>query len=138
MHHRNNGIIYRFGWHRKRADEWQPTTNSKIENYKHYRPLKVFMSSILFLLHRKLVDALSKFQKQPFRVVLRKRRSENMKPIYRRTPMPKCEFTLWSGCHTHCDCKYSQNTFSYKHLWVVASEICYYSSRKSQWYEISY
>ena len=31
-------------------------------------------------------------QKQPFRGVLRKRCSENMQQIYRRTPMPKCDF----------------------------------------------
>ena len=53
------------------------------------------------------------FQKQPSRGVLRKRCSENMQQIYRRTPMPKCDFneialqvvlrcfieiTLWHGC----------------------------------------
>ena len=31
-------------------------------------------------------------QKQPFRGVLRKRLSENMQHIYRRTLMPKCDF----------------------------------------------
>ena len=31
-------------------------------------------------------------QKQPSRGVLRKRCSENMLQIYRRTPMPKCDF----------------------------------------------
>ena len=30
--------------------------------------------------------------KQPPRGVLRKRYSENMQQIYRRTPMPKCDF----------------------------------------------
>ena len=34
----------------------------------------------------------SNFQKQPSRGVLRKRCSENMQQIYRRTPMPKCDF----------------------------------------------
>ena len=33
------------------------------------------------------------FQKQPSKVVLRKRCSENIQQIYRRTPMP-----LWHGC----------------------------------------
>ena len=33
-----------------------------------------------------------KLQKQPPRGVLRKRCSENMQQIYRRTPMPKCDF----------------------------------------------
>ena len=32
------------------------------------------------------------FQKQPSRGVLNKRCSENMQQIYRRTPMPKCNF----------------------------------------------
>ena len=31
-------------------------------------------------------------QKQPSRDVLRKTRSANMQKIYRRTPMPKCDF----------------------------------------------
>ena len=31
-------------------------------------------------------------QKQPFRGILRKRCSENMQQIYRRTPMPKFDF----------------------------------------------
>ena len=49
-------------------------------------------------------------QKQPPRRVLKKRCSQNMQQIYRRTPMPKCDFnkvgllcnfieiTLWHGC----------------------------------------
>ena len=32
------------------------------------------------------------FQKQPFKGDLRKKCSENMQQIYRRTPMPKCDF----------------------------------------------
>ena len=31
-------------------------------------------------------------QKQPSRGVLRKRSSDNMQEIYRKTPMPKCDF----------------------------------------------
>ena len=31
-------------------------------------------------------------QKQPSRGVLKKRCSENMQQIFRRTPMPKCDF----------------------------------------------
>ena len=48
------------------------------------------------------------FQKQPPRGVLKKRCPGNMQQIYRRTPMPKCDFnkvasnfieiTLWHGC----------------------------------------
>ena len=37
-------------------------------------------------------------QKEPFRVVFRKRYFENMQQIYRRTSMPKCDFTLRHGC----------------------------------------
>ena len=33
-----------------------------------------------------------RFQKQPPRGVLSKKYSENMQHIYRRTPMPKCDF----------------------------------------------
>ena len=32
------------------------------------------------------------FQKQPPRVIVRKRCSENMQQIYARTPVPKCDF----------------------------------------------
>ena len=43
-------------------------------------------------LHGGLVIKLRvKEQKQPSRGVLRKRCSENMQQIYRRTPMPKCD-----------------------------------------------
>ena len=31
-------------------------------------------------------------QKQPTRGALKERRSDNMQQIYRRTPMPKCDF----------------------------------------------
>ena len=39
-------------------------------------------------------------QRQPSRAVLRKRCSENMQQIYRKTPMPKCgfEIALRHGC----------------------------------------
>ena len=43
----------------------------------------------------------SYFEKQPFRGVLRKKCSEIMQQIYRRTPMPNCDFnkvTLRHGC----------------------------------------
>ena len=45
------------------------------------------------------------FQKQPLRGVLEKRCSENVQQIYRRTPMPKCDFNkveiaLRHGCST--------------------------------------
>ena len=37
-------------------------------------------------------DMVVHLQKQPSRGVLSKRCSENMQQIYRRTPMPKCDF----------------------------------------------
>ena len=69
-------------------------------------------------------------QKQPFRGVLGKRCSENMQKIYRRTPMPKCEFNkpakqlYWSRTSAWVfSCKFSayfQNTFLTEHLWRAA------------------
>ena len=50
---------------------------------------------------KKKYDALKKVEKQPLRGVPRKRFSENMQQIYRRTPMPKCNFieiVLRYGC----------------------------------------
>ena len=35
---------------------------------------------------------MKKRQKQSLRVVLRTRYSENMEQMYKRTPMPKCDF----------------------------------------------
>ena len=70
-------------------------------------------------------------QKQPPRGVFKKRCSENMQQIYRRTPMPKCDFNkvakqlYWN--HTSAwlfSCKispYFQNNFSEEYLWVPAS-----------------
>ena len=56
-----------------------------------------------------LSQSYSDFQKQPPRGVPRKRCSENMQQIYRRTPMPKCDFNKVAF----------QNTFSQEHLWVL-------------------
>ena len=54
------------------------------------------------------ISFLSKWQKQPSRVILRKRCSEDIQQICRRTPTPKCDFNkvekqlywiaLWHGC----------------------------------------
>ena len=64
--------------------------------------------------------------------VLRKRFSENMHRIYRRTPMPKCDLNkvakqlYWN--HTsewvfsYKFAAYFQNAFFKEHLWVAASE----------------
>ena len=71
------------------------------------------------------------FQKQPFRGVLRKRYSENMQQIYRRTSIPKCDsnkFALqyyWNYTLAWVfACKfaaYFQKTFLKEHQWKVAS-----------------
>ena len=70
----------------------------------------------------KYSPSLRSFQKQPFGGVLKKRCSENMQQIYRRTPMPKCDFNevtkqlYWN--HTSAwmfsfkFTAYFQNTFS--------------------------
>ena len=58
---------------------------------------------------------------QPLRVALQKRCSEIMQQIYRRTPMPKCDFTsayVFSCKIAAC----FQNTFSQELLWVAAFE----------------
>ena len=71
-------------------------------------------------------------QKQSCRGVLRERCSENIKQIFWRTSMPKCDFSkvakqlYWN--HTSAwafSCKfavYFQNTSSKEHLWMAASE----------------
>ena len=71
------------------------------------------------------------FQKQPFRSVLRKKCSENMEQIYRRTPLPKCDFNnvakkLYLNHTSACafSCKSIacfQNTFFTEHLTTIAS-----------------
>ena len=38
------------------------------------------------------VEYFDYFQKQPSRGIIWKRCSENMQQIYRRTPVPKCDF----------------------------------------------
>ena len=79
-------------------------------------------------------------------VVLRKNCSENMQPIYRRTPIPMCDFNIvakwlyWN--HTSAwvfSCKfavYFQNTFSWEHPGRAASVHSvskYYSSSEGSW-----
>ena len=63
-----------------------------------------------------------KLQKQPSRGVQRKRRSENMQQIYRRTPMAECnlniEIALSHGCSPAnllhiCTTPFSKNTASW-------------------------
>ena len=56
-------------------------------------------------LHRtvylRIGEELTSIQKQPSRGVFSKRCSENMQQIYRRTPMPKCEITLFEVTLRH-------------------------------------
>ena len=52
----------------------------------------------------------TQFQKQPFRGVLRKRCSENMRQNCRRTRMSKCDLNKWVS--TRKFAAYFQNTFS--------------------------
>ena len=68
-------------------------------------------------------------QKQPFRGVLSKRCSENMPQMYRRTPMPKCDFSKVVHLKLHngmgvvlyiCGI-FSEHLFIIKHLWRAAS-----------------
>ena len=73
------------------------------------------------------------FRKQPSGSVLKKRCSENKQQIYRRTPMPKCDFNkvalqlYWNRTSAWVfSCKfaaYFQNTFSSERLWTTASVI---------------
>ena len=73
-------------------------------------------------------------QKQPPTVVPRKRCSENMQKIYRRTPVPTCDLNkvalqlYWNHTSTWVFSRkfpvYFQNTFSSENLWVAASIAC--------------
>ena len=88
--------------------------NTLINKLDHYTSLAVewFGNNIMKLNHHK------SFQKQPFRGAIEKRRSENMQQIYRRKPMPKCDFNKVALQHTSAwvfSCKfaaYFQNAFS--------------------------
>ena len=57
----------------------------------------------------------TKLKKQPPRGVLKKRSSKNMQQIYRRTPIPKCDFNKVAKQNWVFSCKfaaYLQNNFS--------------------------
>ena len=80
-----------------------------------------FIEKSTELCRGKILDfwqALNTLQKQPSRGVLKKRYSENMQQIYRRTLMLKCDFNkvAWNRTLTWViSCKfaaYFQNTFS--------------------------
>ena len=67
------------------------------------------------------VFVVSIMQKQPSRGVLRKRRSGNMHQIYRRTPLPNCDFNKVAlpSCKFAA---YFPNTFSKEYLCTSASD----------------
>ena len=75
-----------------------------------------------FLLHVDTNTVTSQFNlaipaanhKQPSRGLLRKKRSENMQQIYRRTPMPKCNFNKVAQCTL---------------VWVFSCKFCIFSER---------
>ena len=79
--------------------------------YEHYLNFVLKRVKKTICLLRKFQQSLPRkisnhnLQKQPSRGALIKRCSENMQKIYRRTPMPKCDFN-----------KPFQNTFLYEHL----------------------
>ena len=59
---------------------------------KKVRSTETFISNIVVLNWVKHSFYPCNFQKQPPRGVLKKKFSENMQQIYRRTPMLKCDF----------------------------------------------
>ena len=99
---------------------WENTDQS---NSKYGHILRCVRHSIL-VEHLQFCQAslIETFQKQPCRVVLKKRCSKNMQNICRRTTMPKCDFNevalqlYWNRTLARVfSCKFSayfQNTFS--------------------------
>ena len=77
-------------------------------------------------------------QKQSSIGVLMKRGSENVRQIYSRKPMSKCDFNkfakqivLLHGCFPVNLLHIFQNTFLQKHLWRTASDEKHYKRRYS-------
>ena len=64
----------------------------------------------------------NKIQEQPFRSVLRKRGSEILQQIYRRTPMSKCDFNKIAK--QHCNCK----EIKLRHGCSPANLLCIFST----------
>ena len=65
-------------------------TSHKLWKYRSTNTIILFLSILLVVFNVKSVYYIH--QKQPPRVDLNKRYSENMQQIYRRTPMAKCGF----------------------------------------------
>ena len=84
--------------HRKMKSYQQSSNCDYLQNCKRSLLWGLFIRILLTIVFR------TNKQKQPARGVPRKRCSENMQQIYRRTPMSKCDFknfietALWHGC----------------------------------------
>ena len=63
----------------------------KLNNLEYLTEGKKLKNDIYYLFEN-IFDDHSSFQKQPSRGVLRKKCPEKMQQIYRRTPIPKCDF----------------------------------------------
>ena len=112
---------------RKCILEWISTW-LKNESLNH----SLFSKNSNFNLNWNNMETILKIQKQPPRGILRKRFSENMQQIYRRTTLPKCDFNkvakqlYWNRTSAWVfSCKlaaYFQKNFSSEHLLMAASE----------------
>ena len=76
------------------------------------------------------------FQKQPLRGVPRKRCSENMQQIYKRTPIPKCsnfiEITFRPGCSPVCSHEPPLEVICWIALILITNLERYYYSKSVQ------
>ena len=103
---------------------------SFISNFFYYRNVKTWSLKIC---KQYFTSVIVIAQKQPPRSVIKKKCFENMQQIYRRTPMPKCDFNKvalqvnWNRTSVWVtSCKfaaYFRNTFTLEHLWMLASEL---------------
>ena len=78
-----------------------------------------------------ILKAIYHAQKQPTRGVPRKRFSENMQQIYRRKPMPKCDFNnvaLRSGCFM---CYLSHICVVYMGTECIQNQSCLHTSKET-------
>ena len=85
-------------------------------------------------------DKITILQKQPSRGVLKKRCSENIEKIYRRTPMPKCNFNKIAKQLQHscspvnllhiCRTPFSRNTSGWLLLYSNMKTTCRIKEKK--------
>ena len=100
-------------------------------SFKNYKSMTVMYSYYVLVPRHKEQYPLNQ-QKQSSRGALRKRCSKYMQQIYRRTPMPKCEFKkvgeqlYWNRTSAWMLSRnfaaYFQNIFSKEQIWVAASK----------------